>query len=285
MKLASFEADGRARVGVVVDEVLVDVDLHGDMTELLRGGPRALEAARAAVERGAHDPRPLDAVRLLPAVPRPPKVVCVARNYAEHAAEVGFDVPTIPILFARFPVTLVAAGAPIVRPTVSDQLDWEGELAVVIGRGGRHISRADALDHVAGYAIFNDVTVRDYQFRVPQYTAGKNFSASGPLGPWLTLADEVPDPQALEISTQVNGVEKQRASTAEMIFDVATIIEHIAEFVELEPGDVIATGSPAGVGFKREPPEFLRPGDVCRVEITGLGVLENPVAAEAEQEG
>jgi 2-keto-4-pentenoate hydratase/2-oxohepta-3-ene-1,7-dioic acid hydratase in catechol pathway len=177
-------------------------------------------------------------------------------------------------------VTLVAAGQPIVRPTVSDQLDWEGELAVVIGTGGRHITRSDALGHVAGYAIFNDVTVRDFQFRVPQYTAGKNFSASGPFGPWLTLTDEVPDPRGLEIVTEVNGVEKQRASTADMIFDIPTLIEHISEFVELEPGDVVVTGSPAGVGFKREPPEFLRPGDVCRVSISGLGALENPVVAE-----
>lgn len=264
---------------MVVDDRVIDLDHPGDMTSLLAGGEASLDAARAAAESGGPG-RPVESVRLLPPVPRPPKIVCVARNYAEHAAEVGKELPTIPILFARFPVTLVAAGQPIVRPTVSEQLDWEGELAVVIGRGGRHIPRAEALDHVAGYAIFNDVTVRDFQFRVPQYTAGKNFSASGPFGPWLTLVDEVPDPQALEIVTWVNGVEKQRGHTADMIFDVSTVIEHIAEFVELEPGDVIATGSPAGVGFKRDPPEFLRPGDVCRIEISGLGTLENPVVAE-----
>lgn len=279
MKLASFADGGRSGVGVVVDGGLIELEHAGDMTSFLAGGERSLAAARRAAEGGGPI-RPLDSVRLRPPVPRPPKIVCVARNYAEHAAEVGFELPSIPILFARFPVTLVATGDPIIRPAVSEQLDWEGELAVIIGRGGRHVTRADALEHVAGYAIFNDVTVRDFQFRVPQYTAGKNFSASGPFGPWLTLVDEVPDPQALEIVTEINGTEKQRASTADMIFDVATLIEHIAEFVDLEPGDVIATGSPAGVGFKRDPPEFLRPGDVCRIEISGLGALENPVVAE-----
>lgn len=307
MKLASFHDGTRRRVGAVLGDELVDLAAasaaaggtggdalaHGDMAELLAAGAPALDDARRAVDHvGGLAPdaperaplvRDLRTTRLLPPVPRPPKVICVARNYAEHAKEVGFELPTIPILFARFPVTLVASGDPIVRPTVSEQLDWEGELAVVIGRGGRHITREAAFDHVAGYAIFNDVTVRDYQFRVPQYTAGKNFSSSGPFGPWLTLADEVPDPRALELTTHINDVEKQRASMGDMIFDIPTLIEHIAEFIELEPGDVIATGSPAGVGFKREPPEFLRPGDVCRVAITGLGVLENPVTAETEQ--
>jgi 2-keto-4-pentenoate hydratase/2-oxohepta-3-ene-1,7-dioic acid hydratase in catechol pathway len=280
VKLASFDGAGRHRIGVVLDGGLIELDQPGDMSTFLSGGAGSLDAAREAAEQRAGSARPLETVRLLPPVPRPPKIVCVARNYAEHAAEVGFELPTIPILFARFHVTLVAPGDPIVRPAVSEQLDWEGELAVIIGRGGRHITRNDALQHVAGYSIFNDVTVRDFQFRVPQYTAGKNFSASGPFGPWLTLTDEVPDPQALENVTEVNGVEKQRASTADMIFDVATLIEHISEFVELEPGDVIATGSPAGVGFKRDPPEFLRPGDICRVAISGLGALENPVVAE-----
>lgn len=284
MKLASFSEGDHARVGVIVDDGLIELDHPGDMTSFLAGRERSLQLARQAAD-AARAIRPLDSVRLLPPVPRPPKIVCVARNYAEHAAEVGFDLPTIPILFARFPVTLVAPGEPIIRPTVSEQLDWEGELAVIIGRGGRHITRADALAHVAGYAIFNDVTVRDFQFRVPQYTGGKNFSGSGPFGPWLTLVDEVPDPQGLEIVTEINGIEKQRGNTADMIFDVATIIEHIAEFVDLEPGDVIATGSPAGVGFKRNPPEFLRPGDVCRIEISGLGVLENPVVAEEAAAG
>lgn len=165
-------------------------------------------------------------------------------------------------------------------PTVSEQVDWEGELALVIGTGGRHIAASDAMTHVAGLTIFNDVSVRDFQFRVTQYTAGKNFQASGPVGPTVSLVDEGLDPHALEITTTVNGVVKQRGNTGEMIFDIPTLIAHISEFVELEPGDIIPTGTPAGVGFKRTPAEFLRPGDLVEVEIDGLGVLQNPVVAE-----
>jgi 2-keto-4-pentenoate hydratase/2-oxohepta-3-ene-1,7-dioic acid hydratase in catechol pathway len=312
VKLASYEFAGEERVGAVVEDELLDLtrahaqllrsrgeteaaaiaeaELPGDLVRILRR-PDGLDAARAAAEHAAAlDPEvarraglrlALADVTLRPPLVNPPKIVCVARNYAEHAREAGLQVSEIPILFARFSATLVAHGEAILRPTVSEQLDWEGELAVVIGRGGRHISKDDALAHVAGYSIFNDVTVRDYQFRVTQYTAGKNFSASGPFGPYLVSADEVADPQALEIVTEVSGVEMQRASTADMIFDVATLIEHISEFVELEPGDVIATGTPAGVGFKREPPRFLVPGDVVRISITSLGSLENPVEDEA----
>lgn len=312
MKLASYRHAGETRVGAVVGEDVVDLtrshahllaargeteaaavagaELPGELVRIL-ARPHGLETARAAGEHGAAlDPAlarragvriELSHVDLLPAVHNPPKIVCVARNYAEHAREAGMAVSEIPILFARFPSTLVAHGAPIVCPRVSEQLDWEGELAVVIGRGGGHIARADALAHVAGYSIFNDVTVRDYQFRVAQYTAGKNFRASGPFGPYLTLADEIPDPAALEIVTRVSGVEMQRANTADMIFDVPTLIEHVSEFIDLEPGDVIATGTPAGVGFKREPPRFLVAGDIVEVSITSLGTLSNPVVAEA----
>jgi 2-keto-4-pentenoate hydratase/2-oxohepta-3-ene-1,7-dioic acid hydratase in catechol pathway len=279
-----LRADGEARAAALAAQV------PADMTELLRGGPGALDAVRAGAEYAASGDlgpeerviRPASSVRLLCPVPRPPKIVCVARNYAEHAREAGRELPEIPILFARFPVTLVAPGAPVVRPTVSHELDWEGELAVVIGRGGRHINREAAMDHVAGYTIFNDVTVRDYQFRVTQYTAGKNFSASGPLGPWLVLADEVADPHDLRITTTVSGELMQDGSTRDMIFDIPAIIEHVSEFIELEPGDVIPTGTPSGVGFTRTPPRFLVPGDTVRVEVSSLGVLENPVVDEEQ---
>jgi 2-keto-4-pentenoate hydratase/2-oxohepta-3-ene-1,7-dioic acid hydratase in catechol pathway len=312
MILVTYEEGGEARIGVLDGESVIDarravalkLRAHGetrasalataqvpaDMTELLRGGPGALEAVRGGAEYAASGDlgpeelviRPASSVRLLCPVPRPPKIVCVARNYAEHAREAGRELPEIPILFARFPVTLVAPGAPVVRPTVSHELDWEGELAVVIGRGGRHITREAAMDHVAGYTIFNDVTVRDYQFRVTQYTAGKNFSASGPLGPWLVLADEVADPHDLRITTTVSGELMQDGSTQDMIFDIPAIIEHVSEFVELEPGDVIPTGTPSGVGFTRKPPRFLVPGDTVRVEVSSLGVLENPVVDEEQ---
>jgi acylpyruvate hydrolase len=315
MQLVSYEQSGQQRLGAVRDGLIIDLNrayaavrraeclapqaqaladarLPSHLVRFLEGGTEAVAAARQAV---AHV-EDLDAavaqrelltasladVRLLPAVPRPPKIVCVARNYGAHAEEAGREISAIPILFPRFANTLVAHGDPIVRPSVSDQLDWEGELAVVIGRAGRHITPERALGHVAGYSIFNDVTVRDYQFRVAQYTAGKNFSASGPLGPYLVLADEIADPHDLEIVTTVSGEEMQRASTRDMLFDIPMLIAHISEFVELEPGDVIPTGTPAGVGFTREPPRFLRPGDVVRVSINGLGTIENPVLAEED---
>lgn len=315
MKLVSYEQGGRPRLGALDDRLgvidvrrayallllaqgeasriahaLSDARVPLEADAFLATGDAGLDAARAAVEHVAKlDERevrreavaiPVNDARLLPPVPRPPKIVCVARNYAEHAREAGLKVSEIPILFARFPTTLVAPGDPVVVPTVSEQVDWEGELAVVIGRRGRHVSKADAMDYVAGYSIFNDVSVRDYQFRVTQYTEGKNFHASGPFGPFLALPDEIPDPHQLEIVTEVDGVEKQRASTHDVIFDVPTLVEHVSTFIELEPGDVIPTGTPAGVGFKREPPEFLRPGQTVSVRITGLGTLENPVVAE-----
>jgi len=271
---------------------VADATVPSEVLSFLRLGPSALDEARRAL---AHveslDPDlarrdllafPQSDVRLLPPVPNPPKIICVARNYAEHAKEAGRELSEIPIVFGRFPVTLVASGDPVVRPTVSPELDWEGELAVVIGKSGRRVSRQDAMSHVAGYSVFNDVTVRDYQFRVAQYTAGKNFNASGPFGPYLVSTDEVVDPHALDITTKVNGEVKQAGNTSDMVFDVPTIIEHISEWIELEPGDVIATGTPAGVGFKRNPPEFLRPGDIVEVSITGLGTLRNPVIGEEE---
>ncbi len=213
-------------------------------------------------------------------IPNPPKVICVARNYAAHAAEAKSLVSQIPVLFARFPSTLIPHGAPVIVPKVSEQVDWEGELAFVVGKPGRYITRAAAMEHVAGYTIFNDVSVRDYQFRVPQYTGGKNFNNSGPIGPVLLLADDGVNPHQLEIVTRVNGEVMQHGTTADMVYDIPAIIEHISEFIELQVGDVIATGTPAGVGHARTPARYLQAGDVVSVEIPGIGVLENPVIAD-----
>lgn len=221
--------------------------------------------------------------KVLVPIPNPPKIVCVARNYRKHAEEAGLQVSEIPILFPRFAATQIAHGEPIVVPTVSEEVDWEGELAVVIGKGGRHITKDRAFDHVGGYTIFNDVSVRDYQFRVTQYTGGKNFHASGPIGPHISLPDEGLDPHNLRLTTTINGIVKQDATTAEFIFDIPTLIEHISEFIELEPGDIIPTGTPAGVGFKRNPPEFLTDGDVVEVTIEGIGTLRNPVHNESKE--
>ena len=309
MKLVTFSRAGEPRLGAIVGAAIVDLNLAcaallrsrgaadpeafaaatlpPDATAFLALGEAAVSTAGEAIEHvgnidNGHSglSRPLASATLLPPVPEPPKVICVARNYAEHARETGSTPTEVPDLFARFKSTLIGAGAAVLLPRVSDQLDWEGELAVVIGEGGSHIARADALSHVAGYSIFNDLTVRDYQTRVSQFTTGKNFRASGPFGPYLLSADEAGDPQALEITTTVNGEVKQLGSTADMVFDVATLIKYVSEWIDLEPGDVIATGTPHGVGFSREPPEFLRSGDTVAVSITGLGTLSNPVLAE-----
>ena len=283
-------AAAQASNGSANAEALARAVLPPDALVFFEGGPASLTAAKIAVEfaRGLDPVRartggilvPRSDTKTLVPIPNPRKIICVARNYGKHAAEAGLEIPEIPILFPRFAATLIADGDPIIVPFVSHQVDWEGELAVVIGKSGRHISRADALDYVAGYTIFNDVTVRDYQFRVTQYTAGKNFHASGPIGPHITLVDEGLDPHDLGITTTINGVVKQDARTDEFIFDIPTLIEHISEFIELEPGDVIPTGTPAGVGFKRTPPEFLAAGDIIDVTIEGIGTLSNPVRDE-----
>lgn len=302
MKLVTYEQFGQPRFGALAGDCIVDMERASAALAArdaaIRPLPATIEpflaqsavldasarAVVAAAEAGGLQDfcTPLAGATLLPPVPRPPKIVCVARNYAEHAREAGLQISEIPILFPRFANTQIGQGAAITVPAVSDQLDWEGELAVVLGRGteGRRIGKAEAMDLVYGYTIFNDVSVRDYQFRVTQYTGGKNFRRSGPCGPVLVTRDEIADPHRLQIVTRINGVQKQSANTETMIFDIPTILEHIADFIDLEPGDLIPTGTPAGVGFKRNPPEFLRAGDVIEVEVTGLGILRNPVVNE-----
>ncbi|WP_350351664.1 fumarylacetoacetate hydrolase family protein [Microbacterium sp. A8/3-1] len=282
---ASYAAAGKPNSAALADAIL-----PVDALAFFRGGETTLDAlAEAVAYVDAVDDEAARRAGLLVSVsetttlvpiPNPPKIICVARNFGKHAVEAGLAISEIPILFARFAATQVADGAPVVVPAVSDQVDWEGELAVVIGTGGQHISQADAFAHVAGYTIFNDVSVRDYQFRVTQYTGGKNFFASGPIGPTITLVDEGIDPHDARIVTRLNGEVMQDASTEEFIFDIPTIIEHISEFIPLEPGDIIPMGTPAGVGFKRTPPVFLRAGDVIEVTVEGLGTLRNPVIAE-----
>lgn len=301
-KLATFESETGPHLGAVRDSIIVDLTLAAAQSGLAdaawaQSSLALLEAGQAGLDGLAKllalvDGMGMDAarhkgfvvdeatVKLLPPLPRPPKILCVARNYGKHAAEAGRPLSEIPIIFARFAKTLVAQGGNVVVPKVSEQLDWEGELAVIIGKPGRYITRENAMQHVAGYSIFNDVTVRDYQFRVSQYTSGKNFSQSGPFGPYLVLADEVADPHALDIKTRLNGELVQDGNTSEMVFDIPTIIEHLSEWLELEAGDVIPMGTPAGVGFTRQPPRFLRHGDVISVEVDGLGVLTNPVIDE-----
>ena len=285
MRLVSFRTAEGPRIGVranggVVDLSSVDAGLPTDMTAFLARGEDALSVARTASESG--DGIAPDDVRLLPVVARPPKILCIARNYGEHAREAGLDVLEQPNIFIRFAQSLIADGEPIQVPRVSDKVDWEAELAVVMGRGGKHISQEDALDHVAGYTIFNDVSIRDWQLKKPpiQFGAGKNFDASGPLGPDLVTSDEVGDPGDLKLELSVNGETRQSGSTSEMIFSVPELIEFISKFTTLEPGDVIATGTPSGVGHFHDPPTYLKAGDTVRIEIESVGVQENPVIDE-----
>lgn len=218
----------------------------------------------------------------LPPLQCPPKILCVGLNYMEHTDEVKLEQPAYPTIFTRFSTSLVGHGTPIVRPRCSDALDYEGEMAVVLARGGRHISKKQALEHVFGYAIFNDGSVRDYQFRTPQWTMGKNFDATGGFGPDVVTADELPPGgRGLRLETRLNGQLVQSASTDDMIFDVPTLISLMSEVLTLEPGDVIVSGTPAGIGWAREPRLLMSHGDVCEVSITGLGTLVNPIVDEA----
>lgn len=222
----------------------------------------------------------LEDVELLPAVPGPGKIICLGLNYHAHVEETERELPTYPVLFTKFSESLIGPYAPIVKPPESSQMDYEAELAVVIGRSARRVSPEHALESVAGYAVANDVTMRDYQYKTHQWLQGKSWSGSTPLGPFLVTPDEVGDPGKLDITLDLNGERMQSSSTELLIFDVPTVVSTLSEFVTLEPGDVILTGTPGGVGFRRDPQVFLQPGDRVRVEISRVGAIENEVVAE-----
>jgi 2-keto-4-pentenoate hydratase/2-oxohepta-3-ene-1,7-dioic acid hydratase in catechol pathway len=281
MKLCSFDHDAGAGWGVLVE---------GGIAQLSAASPwPTLEAALAADALGQLEPWIAQAPRLaLAAVTwRPPlpgaavRYLCIGVNYRDHAGEMGRTLPEYPTVFIRFASSLVGHDVPVVAPRASSSFDYEGELAVVIGRPGRRIPAARVLEHVAGYACFGDHSVRDYQRHTSQFTPGKNFDRSGAFGPWIVTRDEIPDPAALVLETRVNGSLRQSASVSELIFDVPAIIAYLSEVMELRPGDVIATGTPAGVAAARGPEFYLRPGDVVEVSISGLGALRNEVVAEA----
>lgn len=285
MRFAAFRQDGLRGLAVAagaagyVGLTSNDAAYPGDLDELIVKGEGALAGAHRALSAG----RPIDlgAVALLPPLSNPGKIICVGLNYVDHSAESGFKQPDYPTLFSRFASSLIGSGAPIIRPTVSEQLDYEGELVAVIGRGGRHIPQAEALDHVIGYSIFNDASIRDYQFKAPQWTVGKNFDDTGAFGPIFVTADELPPGcKGLKLETRLNGQTVQSASIDAMVFDVATQIAIISEAITLSPGDILVTGTPSGVGLARKPPLWMKHGDICEVEIEGIGILSNPVANE-----
>ena len=282
MHLVSFVRSGRPGYGLLLDGGIVDLGrLLGDADTGLREvlARDGLDLLRRAVA-GRRPDCGLSDVTLLPPIPDPGKILCVGLNYESHRAETKRPEAAYPTIFTRFADTQVAAGAPLVRPRLSEAFDWEGELAVVIGRGGRHIAEAVAMEHVAGYACYNDASVRDWQRHTHQFTPGKNFPATGAFGPALVTADEIADPSALRLTTRLDGVVMQDASLADLIFPIPRLVAYCSAFTPLSPGDVILTGTPGGVGDRREPPVYMKPGQTVEVEITGLGRLVNPIVAE-----
>lgn len=284
MKCASVTIDGHSRYGLVAPD-----GLRLATAEFQRRYPdlRAVLAAGALAELEAGAGAPLDAARVQfqPPVPEPGKILCVGVNYLAHIREMGREPPDYPTLFVRFPDSLTGHREPILRPRVSESYDFEGELAVVIGRAARYLSAADALAYVAGYTCFMDGSIRDFQRHTTQFIAGKNFPRSGSCGPWLVTRDEIPDPGRLTLETRVSGERMQAAPLSDLCFDVPAIVAYCSQFCELHPGDIIATGTPGGVGFARQPPRWLRPGDRVEVDISGIGCLENPVTDELATEG
>lgn len=286
MKLLSYLHDGREGWGVVIGDGVAPLAARTGHATLADFIASADYARRDALVAGLQAELPLATLQFLPVIPRPEKIVCAVRNYMDHhqevlAAGMQRELSEQPPIFLRVWRSQTAHGAPIVRPKVSESLDWEGELAVIIGRGGRDIPEDKAYEHVAGYSIYNDGSVREWQFHAKQIASGKNFESTGGFGPWMVTADEIAPGRALKLETRLNGEVLQSSHTGHMIFSTPKLIAYASTIFTLVPGDVIVTGTPAGVGWSRKPPRFMKPGDVCEVEIEGIGVLRNPIVQQA----
>jgi len=285
MRLCTFLRAGGARVGVVDGDHVVDLAaaapaLPRDLVALLAAGPAALALAKSAAA-SARERLPLASLTLAAPILRPPKFLAIGLNYADHVAEAGLEAPKLPTVFNKQSTCVTGPNADVHLPRISGALDYEGELGFVIGARCRHVPKERAHEVIAGYLVVNDVSVRDWQLRIPTWTMGKSFDTHGPIGPWLTTADEI-DASGLRLRTWVNGELRQDSNTKHLIFDCAALAEHLSTAFTLEPGDVVATGTPGGVGIALKPPRLLKAGDVVRVEIEGLGALENRVIAEPE---
>ena len=289
MRIVGFETEGGPRLGIVeadsvVDLQAIDPRVPNDLGEWLRANDGDLAPLRDLARRApASAHRPLATIRHGLPVARPGKILCLGLNYLEHAKEGGHARPQFPSVFLRCTTSLVPHLAPILRPAASETLDYEAELVAIIGRRVKHVSAADALACIAGYACFNDGSVREFQRRTSQWDMGKNFDRTGAFGPWVVSADELPQgAKGLHIESRLNGKVMQSDNTANMMFPVAETIADLTQGMTLEPGDLVVTGTPSGVGHARKPPVWMRSGDVCEIEIEGIGVLRNPIAAEAE---
>ncbi|MCG8545783.1 MAG: fumarylacetoacetate hydrolase family protein [Alphaproteobacteria bacterium] len=288
MRIVAFDKNGTATLGVrdgdaLVDLSIADPSLPPDVLGFLKAGKDAFaHAAATAREAGADARVALDGLTYRLPLPNPPKIICLGLNYADHAAEGGHEKPTYPSLFMRGATSLVAHNEPMIRPRCSEQLDYEAELAAVVGKRARHVSEADGLSIIAGYSIFNDGSIREYQRKTAQWTVGKNFDATGGFGPEFVTADEIPPGgKGLRIQSRLNGTVMQDANTDDMLFGVAETVAILTECMTLEPGDLLVMGTPAGVGHARTPPVWMKPGDVCEVEIETIGTLRNPVEDES----
>lgn len=288
MKFVTFKHEAGTRLGVIDGDDVIDLaaaepGVPPDLRVALEQDIDVLGAARRAVANRAGQRVRLSDVKLAPAVPRPGKIVCLGHNFYDHAKEGGNLKPVYPLIFFRGATSLIAHDDPVIRPYVSEKFDYEAELAVVIGKGGRHIKRSDALEHVFGYACFNDASVRDFQKRTSQWTIGKNFDGTGAFGPWIVTPEDLPaGATELKMELRLNGQVMQKTNTSDMIWGVAETIELLSECMTLEPGDVIAMGTPAGVGFARTPPVWMKAGDRVEVDIERVGVLSNLVQDEVE---
>ncbi len=286
MKLITFSHQNKTRIGAVVDGYIVDSSgcksIPAQMIDFLAAGNGALAAMRELMASGSGVRIPLSDVSIAAPVPRPGKYLAISLNYADHIAETGRERPEYPSFFTKQSTCVIGHGTAIQRPKVSDKLDYEGELAFVIGRRCRHVPMDKAREVIAGFTIANDVSVRDWQMHAPTMMVGKSFDTCGPLGPWLVTADELPDPHNLDIKTWVDDELRQNANTSQMLFNCYEMVAYLSQAMTLEPGDVISTGTPAGVGVKMKPRGYLRPGQTVRIEIEGIGILSNPVIAEPE---
>jgi len=285
MKLARFTYQGHTRIGAVIDDQIVDggrdPELPDDMPAFLQLGEAARRRLLDLAEHDAHC-LPLAEVRLEAPIARPGKYLAISLNYSDHIDETGFEPPEFPSFFNKQTTCVIGPGAPIHRPRVSEKLDYEGELALVIGRRCRHVPAARAGEVIAGFMVANDVSVRDWQIRSPTFTLGKSFDTHGPIGPWIVTSDEIGDPHDLRVRTWVSGDLRQDFNTSGQIFDIYRQIETLSTVCTLEPGDIIATGTGSGVGVMMKPRGYMKPGDVVRIEIEQVGVLENPVIEEPQ---